>query len=92
LHEKHYSPLTPLLLVDGFSLPERGRGAYLWLNQPQSADFTHQMPADAPGYAAALYEILHSLDDRGFDWIAVEQPPEWPEWAGILDRLRRASY
>jgi L-threonylcarbamoyladenylate synthase len=92
LQEKHYSPLTPLLLVDCFSLPARGRGAYLWLTQPQAADFTHQMPPDAPGYAAALYEILHRLDDRGFDWIAVEQPPEWPEWAGILDRLRRASY
>ena len=49
------------------------------------------MPPDAAAYATILYETLHLLDDRSFDWIAVEQPPDWPEWAGVLDRLRRAS-
>ena len=91
LHEKHYSPVTPLFLVDGTSLPMRGRGAYLWLTCPHPADYSQQMPPDADAYATILYETLHRLDDRGFDWIAVEQPPEWPEWAGVLDRLRRAS-
>jgi len=91
LHEKHYSPVTPLFLVDGSRLPERGRGAYLWLTQPQSAGYSHQMPAEAAGYAAVLYDTLHRLDDRGFEWIAVERPPDWPEWAGVLDRLERAS-
>jgi L-threonylcarbamoyladenylate synthase len=92
LHEKHYCPVTPLFLVDGTTLPARGRGAYLWLTNAQPADHSEQMPPDAASYAAILYETLHRLDDRGFDWIAVEQPPEWPEWAGVLDRLRRASY
>jgi L-threonylcarbamoyladenylate synthase len=91
LHEKHYSPVTPLFLVDGTMLPARGRGAYLWLTCPLQADHSQQMPPDAVSYAMILYETLHRLDDRGFDWIAVEQPPEWPEWAGVLDRLRRAS-
>jgi len=91
LHEKHYSPVTPLFLVDGERLPARGRGAYLWLTQLLTADYAQQMPADAASYAAALYETLHRLDDRGFEWIAVERPPEWPEWAGVLDRLERAS-
>ncbi len=91
LHEKHYSPLTPLFLVDGSPLPERGLGAYLWIARPHPASYSEQMPADASGYAAILYETLHRLDERSFDWIAVERPPEWPEWAGILDRLRRAS-
>jgi L-threonylcarbamoyladenylate synthase len=50
------------------------------------------MPPDAPGYAAILFDILHRLDERGFDWIAVERPPEWPEWAGVRDRLERASH
>jgi L-threonylcarbamoyladenylate synthase len=92
LHEKHYCPITPLFLVDGTTLPARGRGAYLWLTNAQPTDHSEQMPPDAAAYAAILYETLHRLDDRGFDWIAVEQPPEWPEWAGVLDRLRRASY
>jgi len=91
LHEKHYSPLTPLFLVDGDQLPKRGRGAYLWLTQPFPADHSQQMPADAAAYAAILYQTLHRLDDCGFDWIAVERPPEWPEWTGVLDRLDRAS-
>jgi L-threonylcarbamoyladenylate synthase len=91
MHEKHYSPLTPLFLVNGFDLPVRGLGAYLWLTRPQPASYSEQMPADASSYAAILYETLHRLDERSFDWIAVEQPPDWPEWAGVLDRLRRAS-
>ena len=91
LHEKHYSPVTPLFLVSASPLPARGRGAYLWLTQPHLAEYSQQMPPDAAAYATILYETLHRLDGRGFDWIAIEQPPEWPEWAGILDRLRRAS-
>jgi L-threonylcarbamoyladenylate synthase len=91
LHEKHYSPITPLFLVEGDRLPERGLGAYLWLTQLLPAAYSQQMPALAADFAAALYETLHRLDDRGFDWIAVERPPEWPEWAGVLDRLERAS-
>ena len=42
-------------------------------------------------FAAALYDTLHRLDREGWDWIAVEQPPDTPEWAGVLDRLRRAA-
>ena len=91
LHPRHYSPATPLFLIEDDRLPARGRGAYLWLTRPLTADFTQQMPPDAPGYAAILYDTLHRLDDRGFEWIAVERPPDWPEWAGVLDRLERAS-
>jgi L-threonylcarbamoyladenylate synthase len=49
------------------------------------------MPADPQAYAAVLYETLHRLDAEGFEWIAVERPPDTPEWAGVLDRLRRAA-
>ena len=49
------------------------------------------MPADPLAYAAALYATLHSLDQRDLDWIAVEPPPDTPEWAGVLDRLKRAA-
>jgi L-threonylcarbamoyladenylate synthase len=51
----------------------------------------HEMPTDARAYAAALYETLHRLDKRQLDWIAVESPPDSPEWAGVLDRLKRAA-
>jgi L-threonylcarbamoyladenylate synthase len=93
LHPKHYSPRTKLCLVDGgMMLPNEGRGAYLWLTYPGEAERTIHMPADAESYAASLYRILHELDAQGFDWIAIESPPAWPEWAAIADRLQRASH
>jgi L-threonylcarbamoyladenylate synthase len=83
MHARHYRPVTPLLLIGpGDSLPS-GHGAHLRIG--------HEMPADARAYAAALYETLHRLDKQHLDWIAVERPPESPEWAGVLDRLRRAA-
>jgi L-threonylcarbamoyladenylate synthase len=87
LHPRHYSPRTPLLLYP----PAGGRGAWLWLTRSHAAARSLQMPSDPPRYAAALYETLHRLDDEGFDWIAVEPPPDTAEWAGINDRLRRAA-
>jgi L-threonylcarbamoyladenylate synthase len=35
--------------------------------------------------------VLHELDARNYDWIAVEMPPDVPEWAGVRDRLTRAA-
>ncbi|MBZ5593379.1 MAG: threonylcarbamoyl-AMP synthase [Acidobacteriia bacterium] len=87
MHPRHYSPRTPLLL----HLPLSGRGAYLWRTRPADAARSIRMPADPAHYAAALYETLHRLDDEQLDWIAVEPPPDEPAWAGIVDRLTRAS-
>ena len=87
MHPRHYSPRTRLVL----DLPGNGRGAYLWLSRAAPCARSVQMPADPGRYAAALYETLHRLDDEGFDWIAVEPPPDEPAWAGITDRLKRAA-
>lgn len=87
MHPRHYRPRTPLLL----QLPVTGRGAYLWLSELAPAAETIKMPADPAGYAAVLYETLHRLDQQHYDWIAAELPPDEPEWAGIRDRLERAS-
>jgi L-threonylcarbamoyladenylate synthase len=83
MHPRHYRPATPLyVLAPGEAAPE-GRGAWLRMGR--------EMPAGALEYAAALYDTLHRLDARRLDWIAVEAPPDRPEWAGVLDRLRRAA-
>lgn len=83
MHERHYRPSTPLFLLGpGDPLPA-GRGARLRIGQ--------EMPADPLEYAAALYGTLHRLDAEAYDWIGVERPPDAPEWAGVLDRLRRAA-
>jgi L-threonylcarbamoyladenylate synthase len=83
MHARHYRPRTPLYLVDGGAGAPPGRGAWLRIGR--------EMPADPQAYAAVLYETLHRLDAEGFEWIAVERPPDTPEWAGVLDRLRRAA-
>ncbi len=82
MHVRHYRPATPLYLLTPGDRPPEGTGAWLRIGK--------EMPADALGYAAVLYETLHRLDTQNLDWIAVERPPDTPEWAGILDRLCRA--
>ena len=87
MHARHYAPRTRLVLGP----PPAGRGAYLWIAAPATAARELRMPADAGAYAARLYAILHELDEQGWEWIAVEMPPDTPEWAGVRDRLRRAA-
>ena len=80
LHRRHYSPKTPLVLIEDGKLPTVGRGICI------------QMPADPREYAAVLYERLHAADAEGWDWIALVRPPDTEQWAAIRDRLERASY
>jgi L-threonylcarbamoyladenylate synthase len=91
MHLRHYSPRTPLVLIENGRIPASGRGAYLWMNQSASAARCIQMPPDPPSYARALYGILHEVDSEGWDWIAVERPPLTPPWTAIQDRLERAA-
>ena len=91
-HRKHYSPKTRVILVNRGHLPKEGRGAYLWLDYNAVAAVRQRMPEKPEAYAAELYAALHKLDREGFDWIAVEFPPDAPEWAAIRDRLLRAAY
>lgn len=87
LHARHYSPRTRMLLVaDRTELPP-GRGAYVGFG----ADASVPMPPTPAEYAAKLYATLHSLDAAGYEWIAVERPPDTPDWAAIRDRLERAA-
>jgi L-threonylcarbamoyladenylate synthase len=91
MSERHYSPRTPLLLVAGpEGVPDRC-GAYIWRVHPVEGARSVRMPADPDGYGARLYAALHELDVENRPWIAVELPPDSPEWAAINDRLRRAA-
>lgn len=79
LHPRHYAPRTPFyVLKAGCTRPE-GRGRLL------------ELSTDPIAYASRLYAALHAADNEGWDWIAVEEPPQGPEWTGIRDRLRRAA-
>ena len=91
MHEKHYSPRTRLILVRGASeLPDR-TGAYVWRVALGPTARAVRMPLDAEPYAAQLYRVLHQLDAENWPWIAVEMPPDAPDWSAIRDRLTRAA-
>jgi L-threonylcarbamoyladenylate synthase len=91
MHEKHYSPRTRLILVRGpAELPDR-TGAYVWRVALGPAARSVRMPLDAGPYASQLYRVLHQLDAENWPWIAVETPPDAPDWAAIRDRLQRAA-
>ncbi len=76
-HAKHYSPRTRVVLGDS---PAEGRGVRL------------ELGSSAAVFAEQLYRRLHELDALGFDWIAIDLPPDTPEWAGVRDRLLRAAH
>ena len=71
-------------------LPAHGRGVYLYWSE-SAGENPVAMPRTADEYAAMLYATLHELDEAGWDWIAVEDPPAGAAWDGIRDRLRRAA-
>jgi len=91
MHPRHYSPATPLILVDGETPLPAGRGAYLWREHRAEAAKCVEMPDDPARYAAVLYDTLHREDKQGWEWIAVEAVPDGPEWTAIADRLAHAA-
>jgi L-threonylcarbamoyladenylate synthase len=105
LLKKHYSPKARLLVLDwGDAAGLRSRLASLKLETSKGCIIAHAhvppagnflrvsvIPHDPEAFARAIYAELHRCDEAGAEWIAVEAPPESPEWSGIADRLRRAS-
>lgn len=79
-HPKHYSPRTRVVIGES---PGEGNGTRL--------DFSN-MPYGAAAYAELFYGKLHELDQQEYDWIAIELPPDTPEWAGVRDRIIRAAH
>jgi L-threonylcarbamoyladenylate synthase len=86
MHARHYSPRAAVFLNE---IPSGGRGVYLYLSTGREGVHSVRMPPEPDAYAAALYRTLHDADAAGWDWIAVELPPEGIEWMAIRDRLGR---
>jgi L-threonylcarbamoyladenylate synthase len=93
MHARHYSPRTVLHLTQKGQVPEQGQGIYLQLHHaPNRTNITVlQMPQSAADYATKLYDVLHQADNEHHPWIAVDLPPDTPDWEAIHDRLKRAA-
>lgn len=105
LLEKHYSPRARLvvrswrddadLASQMAALGARGATTFVLAHH----HLPHRLPPsqvilipdDPEAFARALYAQLHHCDDAGAEWIIVEALPDTPSWAGLADRLRRAS-
>jgi L-threonylcarbamoyladenylate synthase len=81
LHERHYRPRAPLYLFR-HAFARAGRGVVLTLDE---------LGTEPAAYAQRLYAALHEADAQAAEWIAVEEPPDDPAWAGVRDRLARAA-
>jgi L-threonylcarbamoyladenylate synthase len=99
---QHYSPRTPMELVDVSVLAARVnalRGTRIAVLAPAMAllDWTGDValrlisPAKPEEYARRLYALLHQLDSAGVQRILVARPPHGPQWEAVHDRLLRAS-
>ena len=95
--ERHYAPRTPARLVPTHELDRqiarlKGKVAVLAFSRPDERVATWlRMPREPLGYAQRLYAALRELDGAGCERILIEAPPESPEWAGVRDRLERAT-
>jgi len=85
-YRRHYSPRTPLRLVDQLGQDDFG----ITLGVP-----THlgqiQLPSNPIAYGQALYRTLYELDQLGCPEILVQNPPSTVDWEAVHDRLKKAA-
>ena len=95
--ERHYAPRTPARLVPTHELDQeiarlKDKIAVLAFSRPdERVDYWLRMPREPQAYAQKLYAALRELDSARCEMILIEAPPESPEWAGVRDRLVRAT-
>jgi L-threonylcarbamoyladenylate synthase len=95
--ERHYAPRTPARLVPTHELDQeiarlKEKVAVLAFSRPdERVDYWLRMPREPAAYAQKLYAALRELDGARCEMILIEAPPEAPQWAGVRDRLERAT-
>ena len=98
----HYQPRTPLHVFDTETLRMRLTQlpadadialAHTSDGLPISTGVlrTLRLPAEKSGFARALYDALHTLDQAGANAIWLERPPMHEDWRDVHDRLSRAA-
>lgn len=97
LDAKHYAPRARLVVSARHDMASAIRDAshagaiFVGKKAEIGAREVRALPADATGFAAALFATLHDLDDAGCDVVVVEAPPDTEAWLAVRDRLARAK-
>jgi L-threonylcarbamoyladenylate synthase len=100
--ESHYAPRAEVMTVEQDQLMAWVRGhasetvrtlvvGRVTLKDPLPLVEAIPAPADPEEYARALYALLRSADEGGFDRVVFELPEASEIGMAIRDRLRRAS-
>ena len=99
--DRHYAPRAVVRLADGpdeiarlaREAREDGRVVGALLRAPIAVEAAHviELPDEPAAYARRLYAALHALDDVGCETIVVQRVPGSAAWAGVRDRLERAT-
>jgi L-threonylcarbamoyladenylate synthase len=95
--ERHYAPRTQARLVPTHRLDQEiarlgSKVAVLAFSRPdERVDYWLRVPREPAAYAQKLYAALRELDGAHCEVILIEAPPEAVEWAGVRDRLERAT-
>ena len=96
----HYAPRARVRLLSAAALQAALRDSlttggniavYARTVAPHPALPWRKMPPSAAAAAQQLFAVLRELDSTGVTEIWVETPPDAPDWAGVRDRLARAS-
>ncbi|MCB1912232.1 MAG: threonylcarbamoyl-AMP synthase [Zoogloeaceae bacterium] len=97
----HYAPRTPLQvlgleeILTALAVPGRAEATAVLARRPPPGGSRcmvwREAPADAAGFAHALYAALRDLDHLGAARILVEAPEASPSWQAVADRLGRAA-
>lgn len=88
----HYAPRTPALLADDGWRVENARTGYLGFDPPAVPVYVDlRLPSEPTAAARMLYAALHRLDNAGLDILLIQMPPDGGEWAGVRDRVLRAT-
>ncbi len=92
----HYSPRTPVVIIDGVYGAAGENAAYLaFRSAPEKGTFRMVEVLSPTGNlreaAARFFSALHKLDESGADVILAETLPEEGLGRALMDRLRRAS-
>ena len=93
----HYAPRTAAQLLDralfaGWRAQPGTRIGFLGFAPAGFAvTLDLRLPDDPVAAARELYSALHRLDLAGLDLLVIETPPAGAAWAGVRDRLLRAT-